>query len=121
MLLIGREQAWVELSRAMSAAARGQGGLVLLAGEAGVGKTCLATEVLNQCGLFSLRVASTPTTASAYGPLVAALRDYRRDQRSNAFPSDMPMAAYLAVLLPELGSPPREPIGRAYSRPSGVL
>jgi DNA-binding NarL/FixJ family response regulator len=105
-LLIGREQAWAELSRAMAAAASGRGGLLLLAGEAGGGKTRLANEALNQCGLFSLRIASSPTTASAYGPLVAALRDYKHGALSGTFPSYVPMAAYLAVLLPELGSPP---------------
>src|SRR6185436_2526333 len=96
-----------ELDRAMAAAAQGRGGLVLLAGEAGVGKTRLATEALNQSGLFALRVASSPTTASAYGPLVAALREYRHGvHAADSFPAGVPMAAYLAVLLPELGSPP---------------
>jgi DNA-binding NarL/FixJ family response regulator len=104
--LVGREQAWTELNGALSAAARGVGGLVLLAGEAGVGKTRLATEALDQSGLFTLRVTTTPTPASAYAPLVAALRNYRHGARAGTFPSGVPMAAYLAVLLPELGSPP---------------
>jgi hypothetical protein len=57
----------------VATAGSGRGGLVLLAGEAGVGKTRLATEVLNRSGLLTLRVAASLTTASAYGPLVATL------------------------------------------------
>src|SRR4051794_14864626 len=42
--LIGRGRAWQELQRALQAAGDARGGLVLVAGEAGVGKTRLALE-----------------------------------------------------------------------------
>ncbi|HLZ31764.1 MAG TPA: AAA family ATPase [Chloroflexota bacterium] len=103
--LVGREQAWTDLNRAIAAAASGRGGLVLLAGEAGVGKTRLATEALDQSGVFTLRVTTSPTLTSAYGPLITALRNYRHGA-AGACPGDLPMADYLGVLLPELGSPP---------------
>ena len=65
----------------------------------------LGYDALDQSGLFTLRVTTSPASASAYGPLVAALRNYRRGA-PGAFPSGLPMADYLAVLLPELGNAP---------------
>jgi len=44
--LIGREQPWRQLVRSWTAAAGGRGGLVLIEGEAGVGKTRLAEDFL---------------------------------------------------------------------------
>jgi DNA-binding SARP family transcriptional activator len=44
--LIGREQPWRLLTRSWSTAAAGRGGLVLIEGEAGVGKTRLAEDFL---------------------------------------------------------------------------
>src|SRR5688572_3824068 len=44
-VLIGREDELARLEDGLLSATRGQGGVVLLAGEAGVGKTRLATEL----------------------------------------------------------------------------
>ena len=101
--LIGRDQAWTELNRAMAAAASGRGALLLVGGEAGVGKTRLASESLNCCALLTLRAATSPTSSTPYGPLVAILRDVLRTVRFAELTADLPMASFLAVLLPELG------------------
>ena len=66
--LIGRESAWAALTLGHSAAASGSGGLVLLAGEAGVGKTRLATDALDRSGLFTLAWRANPTTGSSIRP-----------------------------------------------------
>jgi hypothetical protein len=79
----------------------GRGSLVLLAGEAGVGKTRFAEEVVESADARFLRGASGPG-APAYGPVTAALRGYMR-----AVPGGLsacaPLRSHLALLLPELG------------------
>src|SRR5579864_9284145 len=77
-VLIGRERLWLELTQILADTASGRGGLVLLAGEAGIGKTRLATDVLRESGLFTLTVTAGPATAAPFGPLVAALRAFLR-------------------------------------------
>ena len=90
--MIGRAS---ERNALAEAAARG--GIVLLTGEAGVGKTTLARTVLGGSGLAPLEGFGVQEGASAYGPVVEALRELAR--RGAALP------APLAALLPELGQP----------------
>ncbi|MGH2950305.1 MAG: ATP-binding protein, partial [Solirubrobacteraceae bacterium] len=82
----------------------GEGGIVLLSGEAGVGKTRLAAEVAAAAGAVVLRGAATHGGTAPYGPLVAALRSHL-----HANPGGLdgcgPLRAQLALLLPELGDP----------------
>jgi DNA-binding NarL/FixJ family response regulator len=101
-ILIGRgtDRAWLE--DAARSAAAGRGGLVLLAGEAGVGKTRLAEAALRGSGVDVLRGAATATATPPYGPVVAALRSHLRS-RPAALRSCGPLRAHLAMLLPELG------------------
>ncbi len=103
--LIGREREQAELDRALATASQGTGGVLLLAGEAGVGKTRLLTRCLSHAGLLSLAGYASEIATPPYGPISAALRAYLR-----AHPGGLagrgPLAAYLAVLLPELGPPP---------------
>ena len=100
-VLIGRdpESAW--LQEPLGEALGGSGSLVLLAGEAGMGKTRLAEEVLRSADTQFLRGAASPACA-AYGPITAALRGYMR-----AAPDGLsgcgPLRPHLALLLPELG------------------
>jgi DNA-binding CsgD family transcriptional regulator len=104
--LVGRERAGEALGRALDEAAGGHGGLVLLAGEAGVGKTRLANELLEQTGLAVLKVPSSAAAGSAYGPIVGALRAFRRGAPDQGVLVRNPLGAYLSRLLPELGLPP---------------
>ncbi len=100
-VLSGRdaERAWLEA--AVRGSLEGRGSLVLLAGEAGVGKTRFAEDVAGAADALLLRGAAGPG-APPYGPVIAALRDHLR-----AAPDGLsgcgPLRAHLALLLPELG------------------
>ena len=100
-MLIGREHEWARLRAALEAAAGGSGGLLLLSGEAGVGKTRLAEEALGGGGPRLLRGAATPA-GSPYGPVVGAFREYLRSV-PGGLDGCGPLRSHLAVLLPELG------------------
>ena len=69
--MIGRgpEREWLE--QALADALSGRGSLVLLAGDAGVGKTRLAEEALESATPRFLRGAAT-SAGDAYGPIAAA-------------------------------------------------
>jgi predicted ATPase len=102
-VLVGRQSARSELTRCLADAAAGQGGLVLLAGEAGVGKTHLATTAIVESQLFPLRATASHTTATPFAPLVSALRAFLR-AIPDGLPCDGPVGRNLPVLLPERGS-----------------
>ena len=92
-------------SRTRSARAReGHGSLLLLSGEAGVGKTRLAGEAAAAADVLVLRGAASSSAATPHGPLVAVLRDYLRG-RPGGLDDLGPLRAHLALLLPELGEP----------------
>jgi DNA-binding CsgD family transcriptional regulator len=103
--LVGREREQAELVTALEVAAEGRGGLLLLAGEAGVGKTRLVREAFVTCGLLTLEASAAPEHTTPYGPLVAALRAYLRLTPAGLDDCG-PLSPYLGVLLPELGVPP---------------
>jgi ATP/maltotriose-dependent transcriptional regulator MalT len=105
--LIGRQRERAELDQALAAASQGKGGILLLAGEAGVGKTRLVDECLARSNLLSLKGGANELASPPYGPIVAALRSYLR-QRPGGLASCGPLTHYLAALLPELGSPAGE-------------
>ena len=71
--LVGRGQERSQLAAAVARAREGRGSLVLLAGEAGVGKTVLARGVLQDSGLAVLQGAGLQGGAPAYWPLTSAL------------------------------------------------
>ncbi|MDA0180170.1 AAA family ATPase [Solirubrobacter phytolaccae] len=98
--LIGRRRELAWLGEAANEALAGRGALVLLAGEAGVGKTHLAESAF--AGGPVLRGAALPPGAAPYGPIVAALRWRLRDV-PDALDGCGPLRAHLARLLPELG------------------
>ena len=100
--LLGRDAQLAELGQAVERARRGTGTLLLLSGEAGVGKTRLADEAGAASGVLVLRGAASSSAVSPYGPVVAALRAYLR-LRPRAFPGLGALRAHLALLLPELG------------------
>jgi DNA-binding NarL/FixJ family response regulator len=106
--LIGRARESAELDAAVGRVRASEGGLLLIAGDAGVGKTRLAEDALQRSGLLFLRGDAFDRAPPPYGPIVAALRAFLR-----ADPQGLDRcgraARYLRVLLPELGRPPRAP------------
>ena len=109
--LVGRGRERAELDRALGAAGDRHGGLLLLAGEAGIGKTRLATEVLESGGSEWVVAGARQHSTLPYGPIVEAFRSYLR--RVPGGLSDCgPLSGQLGLLLPELGAPP-EPADRA--------
>jgi DNA-binding CsgD family transcriptional regulator len=114
--MVGRDQELQELATTLAAAADDHGGLLLLAGEAGVGKTSLAEAAIAASGSGVVRGAAVQGRPAPYAPVVRALRDsLRRDP--SALDGAGPLRAQLAVLLPELGplaqAPDRETLAEA--------
>jgi DNA-binding CsgD family transcriptional regulator len=100
--LIGRSEERLSLRVAANSAATGHGSLVLIGGEAGIGKTQLVEEVVGETELRLLRAAATPA-GSPYGPITTALRSYLREVPSGLDDCGG-LRDQLAVLLPELGA-----------------
>jgi ATP/maltotriose-dependent transcriptional regulator MalT len=102
--LVDREAEREALRARLADAAEGRGSIVLLAGEAGVGKSTLARAVLGDAGVTVLEGLGAREGTSAYGPLVSALRElFRTGLVETPIPS--PFGPHLALLLPELGPP----------------
>jgi DNA-binding CsgD family transcriptional regulator len=96
-----------ELNMLLDAAQRARGGhgcLVLIAGDAGAGKTRLAREAIAAGALRSLEAGSLPRGASPFAPLAAALRSAIRKGWLGAGQ----LGPHISLLLPELGAPPNE-------------
>ncbi|HVN13979.1 MAG TPA: AAA family ATPase, partial [Kineosporiaceae bacterium] len=108
--LVGRDEELAALRASAAEAVAGRGSVVLVGGEAGVGKTTLARAVLARSGLRALVGVGVQTGAQAFGPLVKALRSYLRSagpiERSLVTEpvTGAPLAPRLAPLLPELGT-----------------
>src|SRR3954469_23214729 len=102
--LVGRKAERARLEGALQQAELGEGGLLLVSGEAGVGKTRLVQEVADGSEATVLWGQAGQGGAVAYGPMVAALRSYLR-----AVPGGLdgcgPLRPHLALILPELGDP----------------
>lgn len=76
--LVGRQQEWLQLQEVWRSAAAGQPHLVVLSGEAGIGKTRLAEELLTWVDRQGIHTASARCYAAegdlAYAPVAAWLR-----------------------------------------------
>jgi len=105
--LVGRDQELVQLEAALAAARMGRGGLLLVAGEAGVGKTRLATTSLADSGMRILDGAAVEEATAPYGPVVAAFRAYLRAE-PDGLRDCGPLSDQLALILPELGPKPQD-------------
>ena len=105
--IVGRDREWTWLQTAVDAARAGAGGFVLLGGEAGVGKTRLAEEVLGAADALFLRGGANPSAPPPYGPVVGAIRSHLHTD-PNALEHCGPLRSHLAVLLPELGAPAQD-------------
>ena len=104
--LVGRDAELAQPVRARSSAQRqGAGGLLLLSGEAGVGKTRLAEAAATASSALVLRGAASNSAAAPYGPVIAVLRAYLRCASPTASTAAGRCAPHLALLLPELGEP----------------
>src|SRR5690349_17763761 len=99
--LVGRDAETERIAAAVERAGEGEGSLLLLCGDAGVGKTRLAEEATS--GVTVLRGAATEGSTAPYGPIVAALRARLR-AGDEVLAEDDPLRPHLSVLLPELGA-----------------
>jgi DNA-binding CsgD family transcriptional regulator len=101
-LLTGRGAERARLAAALAGAVAGRGSLVLVSGEAGVGKTRLAEDVLaGTAEATFVRGAATPG-CSPFAPLTTAMRGYLR-LAPGGLDRCGPLRTHLALLLPELG------------------
>jgi class 3 adenylate cyclase len=109
---VGRVRERAELRAALDGALAGRGGVVLLAGEAGIGKTRLADELAGEAAVRGAAVAWGRCWegggAPAYWPWIQILRASLRDGAPGAeaaWPAGSPLAALLRPELhPDLGN-----------------
>jgi tetratricopeptide (TPR) repeat protein len=105
--LLGRSQELADLHAALEESAAGRGGLVLLTGEPGIGKTRLATTLGEHATAGHHRVAWARGWegggAPAFWPWVQVVRAVAADRRDGALRSDLGAGArWVAQLAPEL-------------------
>ena len=103
--IIGRENERAQLHHAFTSVKEGKGGMILLAGEAGVGKTLLAEECLTHSDLTVSTARATKYTPPAYGYIISLFRDCFRSNHYKTMDFG-PLTPYLGLLLPELGPAP---------------
>jgi DNA-binding CsgD family transcriptional regulator len=98
-VLIGRDAEAARLRSALAAAREGAGGMAFLTGEAGIGKSRLASELAAEaraCGAMVLTGRAVPAGASIpYRPVTEALLQALRER---AFPDDPCLTPWLPAL-----------------------
>jgi DNA-binding CsgD family transcriptional regulator len=104
---IGREEQLATLRRLLEAVAGGSGGVVLLSGEAGLGKTRFTAEIkyhATQQGFVTLQCqCQEPDRSLPYAPVVDLLRHYLAHPPANTSLLDLAKTApELSLILPEL-------------------
>ena len=104
--LVGREGALTALAEHLAAAARGEGRVVALTGEAGVGKSRLVRELARRAdadGFYVLGGRSHASAATPYEPWIAALRPFVEARGTDLLRRLLgPLVGELRRLLPEL-------------------
>ncbi len=102
--LIGRERECAVLADRVAALGKRHGALVLLSGEAGIGKSSLAHHALALSGLLVLEGRAYQGVTLPYGPLVAALRSYPAHE-AGAVDLGAALARALALAVPDPDAP----------------
>lgn len=105
--IIGREDELAALTFAIDTIREGTGRFILIAGEAGAGKTTLAEECLAACSCRVLTGRASEDATPPYGPIASVLRDTLKLPGVDTL-SKVSLLPHLGVLLPELGRPPRD-------------
>ena len=98
---MGRDAEVAVLGEVIAQLLAGTGGLCLVAGEAGAGKTALIESVISATDLRVLRGSAQATRRLAYGPLRAALADYLRSASQAEAHDLVRRAPPIALLLPD--------------------
>ena len=105
--LVGRGHEITRLGRALDDAAAGRGSTVLLSGEAGIGKTCLLSELVAEAHRRGFRTLVARCHQSEqvlpFRSIVDALRDGRALQEADVTGLSAADRAELPRLFPELG------------------
>ena len=113
-VLVGRQEELSHLEDALLSANRGDGRFALLAGEAGIGKTRLATELTRRARKLGCDVlwgsCSEAELALPYLPFVEAVGNHLADRDPAALRAALgPTAGELAQLFPQLADGPPSP------------
>lgn len=103
--LIERDRQLAELGDWLARTEEGRGGLVLVTGEAGAGKTSLVRAALAARAGTMLVAESTEEATEPYAPIASLLRAHLRS-RPDSLARAGPLAPYLSLLLPEHGPAP---------------
>jgi DNA-binding CsgD family transcriptional regulator len=103
--LVGRRAERERLQGALDGARLGSSRLILLAGDAGVGKSRLAAAAAGAWEGPVLPGSAARGGTAPYGPLIAALRSHLRTEPAG-LQGMGPLEAHLALILPELGRAP---------------
>src|SRR5690242_1897648 len=103
--LVGRRAELGRLAEAVQRARCGSGGILLISGDAGIGKSRLVAELAaRERDVLLLGGAASHGGNAPYGAVVAALRAHLRVE-PDALQGPSPLRPHLARLLPELGEP----------------
>jgi predicted ATPase len=107
---VGRELELRQLQQAFEAAVRGDGALIMLAGEPGIGKTALCEQVsrfVAAAGGVSVvgHCYSEVSAGVPYQPFVEAFESYARERDADSLQADLgPSASQVARMVPTLRS-----------------
>jgi tetratricopeptide (TPR) repeat protein len=119
--LVGRTVELAYLGRCWREASEGQRTLVLVAGDAGIGKTRAAAELSRRAhddGAVVLYGRFDEETLTPYQPVVEMLRGWSAGAPLDALRDRLgPRATELGILLPEFGPPPQDGSMSAMSGP----